>query len=67
MKQGSLRIATWIYRRYSNLDIQAGPMMVEAGLALTRQMKPGKPPEWASAPPFKAAPWEYGTVPPELD
>lgn len=52
---------------YSNLDIQAGPMMVEAGLALTRQMKPGKPPEWASAPPFKAAPWEYGAVPPELD
>lgn len=51
---------------YSNLDIHAGPMMVEAGLALTRQMNPGKAPEWAGAPAFKAVPWGYGDVGPEL-
>lgn len=50
---------------HSNLEVTAGRQMVEAALALARQMTPGKPPERAKAPPFRE-PWSYGNVPPEL-
>ncbi len=50
---------------YSNLEPAAGRRIVEAGLALARQMKPGRLPEPLKAPPFKE-PWSYGNVPPEL-
>jgi hypothetical protein len=50
---------------YSNLQPDAGRRMVEVGLELANQMKPGKVPEPAKAPPFRA-PWSYGNVPPEL-
>jgi len=50
---------------YSNLEPAAGRRLVEAGLELTRQMRPGKLPEPAQAPPFRE-PWSYGNVPPEL-
>jgi neutral ceramidase len=51
---------------YSNLEPAAGRKMVEAGLELARQMKPGPVPEPQKAPPFKGQPWSYGDVPPEL-
>lgn len=51
---------------YSNLEPSAGRQMIEAGLALVRQLQPGKVPQPRPAPPFKA-PWSYGNVPPELD
>jgi len=51
---------------YSNLEPAAGRKMVEAGLELARQMKPGPVPERPKAPPFKGQPWSYGNVPPEL-
>jgi hypothetical protein len=50
---------------YSNLKPNAGRRMIEAGLELASQMKPGKLPEPATAPPFQG-PWSYGNVPPEL-
>ena len=50
---------------YSNLEITAGRQFVEAGVELARQLTPGKIPEAAKAPPFKA-PWSYGNVPPEV-
>jgi len=50
---------------YSNLEPKAGTRIVEASLALARQMKPGRIPEPPKAPPFKE-PWSYGNVPPEL-
>ena len=50
---------------YSNLEPAAGRRLVEAGLELARQMRPGKLPEPAQAPPFRE-PWSYGNVPPEL-
>ena len=52
---------------YSNLEIMAGPKMVEAGLELVRQMKPGSLPEFAKAAPFSGRSWEYGNVKPELE
>ncbi|GMV97140.1 MAG: hypothetical protein AMXMBFR83_14990 [Phycisphaerae bacterium] len=50
---------------YSNLEIAAGRRMVEAGLELARQFKPGPVPEHPKAPPFRGEPWSYGNVPPE--
>jgi hypothetical protein len=50
---------------YTNLDPKAGPRIVEASLALARQLTPGPLPQRPPAPPFKA-PWSYGNVPPEL-
>jgi neutral ceramidase len=50
---------------YSNLETTAGRRMVETALALAAEMKPGKSPEFAKAPPFKD-PWSYGNVPPEV-
>lgn len=52
---------------YSNLEITAGSKMVETGLNLARQMKPGSLPEFAKAAPFSGKPWEYGSVKPELE
>lgn len=52
---------------YSNLEITAGRQMVNAGLELARSMKPGATPTRAQAAPFRADPWTYGAVPPELD
>jgi hypothetical protein len=49
---------------YSNLEIGAGRKFLEAGLALARQLTPGKLPEPPRAPPW-SAPWSYGNVPPE--
>ncbi len=49
---------------YSNLEVSAGPRMVEAGVQLARRMQPGKLPVPEPAKPFQA-PWSYGNVPPE--
>ncbi len=51
---------------YSNLEITAGSQMRDAGIDLARQLKPGVVPEMPRRPPFKAQPWSYGAVPPEL-
>jgi hypothetical protein len=51
---------------YSNLEPAAGRKIVEAGVALAREMKPGAVPEPPKAPPFKGQPWAYGNVAPEL-
>ena len=50
---------------YSNLEPTAGRQMLEAGLALAKQLIPGPTFAPAQAPPFKE-PWSYGNVPPEL-
>jgi len=52
---------------YSNLEIQAGTRIVEAGLELADRMKPGVAPEPKKALPFQGQPWGYGSVPPEKD
>ncbi len=52
---------------YSNLEITAGARIVEAGVALARQMKPGMVPAPAKAPPFRGQPWGYGNIPPEKE
>jgi hypothetical protein len=58
---------------YSNLEPQAGRRMVEAGIELAKQMKPGSFPEPRKAAPFGpdtsgigSHPWSYGNVPPQL-
>jgi neutral ceramidase len=51
---------------YSNLEVQAGNKMVDAGVKLARQMTPGTEPEFPKAPPFGGEPWSYGNVKPEL-
>lgn len=51
---------------YSNLEIQAGTRMVEVGLELVHQMKPGLSPEWPKAPPYRSSPGPYGHLKPEL-
>ncbi|MDD4756469.1 MAG: hypothetical protein PHG29_10355 [Prolixibacteraceae bacterium] len=51
---------------YSNLDVEAGNMIVEAGAGLARTLTPAPEPEFAKAPPFSGKPWEYGNVKPEL-
>lgn len=50
----------------SNLEVGAGRKIVETGLELAAQMKPGPMPQRANAPPFRQ-PWSYGNVPPERD
>jgi len=52
---------------YSNLEITAGPQMVEAAVKLAKSLTPGKTPERPKAPEFKGGSWTYGSVPPELD
>ncbi len=51
---------------YSNLEPKAATRFVETGIALSKQLEPGSVPEPPKAPPF-AAPWSYGSVPPELE
>jgi hypothetical protein len=51
---------------YSNLEITAGQQMLDAGLELVGQMKPGKAPAPKELPPSNN-PWAYGNVPPELE
>jgi hypothetical protein len=51
---------------YSNLEITAGQQMLDAGLELVGQMKPGKAPTPEELPPSNN-PWAYGNVPPELE
>lgn len=50
---------------YSNLEVSAGRQMLEAGLALAKQLTPSPLPERPKAPPFQE-PWSYGSVPPEV-
>ncbi|NLO03998.1 MAG: hypothetical protein GX126_17070, partial [Bacteroidales bacterium] len=52
--------------KYSNLEVQAGNKMVDAGVELANQMTPGAEPEFPKAPPFSGQPWSYGNVKPEL-
>jgi len=51
---------------YSNLEVSAGRQMVQAALALAREMTPSEVPTPPPAPPFRG-PWSYGNVPPELE
>lgn len=51
---------------YSNLEIDAGDQIVDKGLDLLWQMKPGTMPEYPKAPKFGGQPWSYGNVKPEL-
>jgi hypothetical protein len=51
---------------YSNLEPAAGRKLVEAGVALARELRPGAVPERPKAPPFQGQPWSYGNVAPEL-
>lgn len=51
---------------YSNLEVTAGQQMLDAGLGLVNQMKPGKKPLPPESPPSNR-PWSYGNVPPQLD
>ena len=50
---------------YSNLEITAGTQMRDAGIALSRQLKPGAVPEPIRRPRFQGEPWSYGNVSPE--
>lgn len=52
---------------YSNLEPTAGRQMAEAGVQLTRELKPGAVPQAPPAPMFERNAWSYGAVPPELD
>ncbi len=52
---------------YSNLEITAGTQMVDAGVALIRQMKPSPVPEFPEPRPFSGEPWSYGSIKPELE
>ena len=51
---------------YSNLVPNAGARMRDAGIELSKSLKPGRPPEAAKKAKF-TGPWSYGAVPPELD
>ena len=51
---------------YSNLEISAGRQMADAGVALTKQFKPGTAPVPAKHLPFTGKPWSYGDVRPDL-
>lgn len=51
---------------YSNLEITAGTQMVDAGLLLARQFKPGAAPVPVKPPPFVGQPWSYGNARPEV-
>ncbi len=51
---------------YSNLDINAGDEIVNAGITLANQLIPGTAPEFPKAPEFNGKPWEYGSIKPEL-
>ena len=50
---------------YSNLQIDAGTRMRDAGIALARQFRPGAVPAPARPLPFAGKAWSYGDVKPE--
>jgi hypothetical protein len=52
---------------YSNLEITGGTKIADTGIALTKQMTPGKTPGRPKAPPFAGKGWSYGNVPPEVE
>lgn len=52
---------------YSNLEITAGPKLVEAAIELSKKLDPGPLPTRAPAPAYNNNAWTYGAVPPELD
>jgi hypothetical protein len=52
---------------YSNLEITAGRQFVDAAIELAKSLQPGKVPTRAPVAPFKANPWDYGSLPPQLD
>lgn len=52
---------------YSNLEITAGSQMRDAGIALAKSLKPGKPIASPDRPPFSGKPWSYGDARPERD
>lgn len=51
---------------YSNLVINAGTILRDAGIELTKTMTPGAVPLPPKVPPF-SAPWRYGNVPPQVE
>lgn len=51
---------------YSNLEITAGQKMAEAGIELTKQMRPGAKPQPPKPLPFSGKAWSYGDVRPEV-
>ena len=51
---------------YSNLEIDAGTKIADAGIALARSMQPGPAPEPPPPAPF-SGPWSYGDVPPQIE
>jgi neutral ceramidase len=50
---------------YSNLEITAGRQFADTGIALARQMSPGKAPERPRLP-APGTPWPYGSVAPQV-
>ena len=52
---------------YSNLEVSAGTMLRDAGIALAKQLTPGAVPTPLKAPPFAGKGWSYGVVPPQVD
>jgi len=51
---------------YSNLVPEAGELIRDVGIALTKELSPGAVPIGKPAPEFKGG-WNYGDVPPELE
>ena len=52
---------------YSNLEINAGNQMRDAGIDLARRFKPGTVIEPPRRPPFTGKPWAYGNNRPERE
>jgi hypothetical protein len=51
---------------HSNLEITAGRQLVDTGLALARQLRPGEAPVPRKPLPFTGQPWSYGNNKPDL-
>lgn len=51
---------------YSNLKIDAGRLIRDAGIELAGQLTPGAVAERPRHPPYKGSPWSYGDVRPEV-
>ncbi len=52
---------------YSNLIPTAGTTIANEGIALTKQLTPGKVPLRPAHRPFRTKGWGYGNLPPQLD
>jgi neutral ceramidase len=50
---------------YTNMPIDTGERMLEAGLELTRKLKPDPTPEFPTV--KESRPWDYGNLPPQID